>query len=129
MPEVVSLVESDSDTESAEQDGTCFRTSEELRVPIQGREDWKQVKGHSAKFMMEKYFRSELGSIPEGEPCIAGEQLAMHCPNWGYHGRPAYCIRRFIGSTRALPSYFACSGCAQSADGTLHWHVGPVQQH
>jgi hypothetical protein len=89
MHEVVSLAESDSDIDSAEQDGTRFRASEELPVPLQGCEgEWKQAKGYSAKFMMAKYFRGEIFSIPEGEPCISGEQLAMQCPNW-YRGRLA----------------------------------------
>jgi hypothetical protein len=39
--------------------------------------------------MVVHFFNSELASIPEGKPCISGEQqLARHCPNW-YHGRIA----------------------------------------
>jgi hypothetical protein len=36
---------------------------------------------------MAKFFNS-LPSIPEGKPCISGEQLPNKCPNW-LHGRLA----------------------------------------
>ena len=51
--------DSESDTESDEQDGTCIRTSEE-----QAEQEWKPAKGFStkdfsAKFMVVKYFSSQ----------------------------------------------------------------------
>jgi hypothetical protein len=79
MPVMAVVHDSESDTESDEQDGARIRTSEE-----QPEQEWKpakgfSTKGSSAKFMMpNKFFNSDRASIPEGKPCVSGEQLAMH---------------------------------------------------
>jgi hypothetical protein len=78
---MVVVDDSDRDTESTEQGaGTRIRTSEE-----QHEQEWKLAKDFSTKDSSAK-FNSDRASIPGGKPCISGEQLAMHCPNWFHVG-------------------------------------------